>query len=97
MASTEQTLYEVRDGAAWIKLNRPEKRNALSAMLITEVYDHIQAANEDDDARCIVITGNGPGFCSGADLKDDRGLPEGRAKRSPIRTCWPPFRTTRSR
>ena len=80
MASTEQTLYEVRNGAAWIKLNRPEKRNALSAMLITEVYDHIQAANGDDAVRCIVITGNGPGFCSGADLKDDRGLPEGRAE-----------------
>jgi methylglutaconyl-CoA hydratase len=80
MASTEQTLYEVRNGAAWVKLNRPEKRNALSAMLITEIYDHIQAANADDKARCIVITGNGPGFCSGADLKDDRGLPEGRAE-----------------
>ena len=80
MASTEQTLYEVRNGGAWIKLNRPEKRNALSAMLITEVFDHLQAANEDDAVRCIVITGNGPGFCSGADLKDDRGLPAGKDK-----------------
>jgi methylglutaconyl-CoA hydratase len=78
MASTEQTLYEVRDGGAWIRLNRPEKRNALSAMLITEAYEHIRTANSDDDVRCIVITGNGPGFCSGADLKDDRGLPAGR-------------------
>lgn len=80
MASTEQTLYEVDNGGAWISLNRPEKRNALSAMLITETYDHIQAANADDEVRCIVITGNGPGFCSGADLKDDRGLPAGRDK-----------------
>jgi methylglutaconyl-CoA hydratase len=80
MASTEQTLYEVRDGAGWIKLNRPEKRNALSAMLITEVYDHLAAANADDEVRCVVITGNGPGFCSGADLKDDRGLPAGRER-----------------
>ena len=83
MASTEQTLYEVKDGGAWIKLNRPEKRNALSAMLITEVYDHLAAANEDDTARCIVITGNGPGFCSGADLKDDRGLPAGKDRAIP--------------
>jgi methylglutaconyl-CoA hydratase len=83
MASTEQTLYEVKDGAAWIKLNRPEKRNALSAMLITEVYDHLAAANEDDAVRCVVITGNGPGFCSGADLKDDRGLPQGRDQAVP--------------
>lgn len=79
MSSTEQTLYEVREGGAWIRLNRPEKRNALSAMLITEVYDHLTAANADDAVRCIVITGNGPGFCSGADLKDDRGLPKGHA------------------
>jgi methylglutaconyl-CoA hydratase len=78
MPSTEQTLYEVRGGGAWIRLNRPEKRNALSAMLITEVYDHLQAANADDAVRCVVLTGNGPGFCSGADLKDDRGLPAGR-------------------
>ncbi len=78
MASTEQTLYEVKAGGAWIKLNRPEKRNALSALLTTEVHDHIAAANADDAVRCIVITGNGPGFCSGADLKDDRGLPEGK-------------------
>lgn len=77
MASTEQTLYEVRQGAAWIRLNRPEKRNALSAMLIAETYDHLAAANADGAVRCIVITGNGPGFCSGADLKDDRGLPRG--------------------
>lgn len=83
MASTEQTLYEVRDGGAWIKLNRPEKRNALSAMLITEVYDHLAEANGDDAVRCIVITGNGPGFCSGADLKDDRGLPQGRDRAIP--------------
>ncbi|MGD8418518.1 MAG: enoyl-CoA hydratase-related protein, partial [Pseudomonadales bacterium] len=41
------------------------------------VYDHLTAANADDAVRCIVITGNGPGFCSGADLKDDRGLPRG--------------------
>ena len=79
MPSTEQTLYDVTSGAAWIRLNRPKKRNALSAKLITETYHHLAAANEDDAVRCIVITGNGPGFCSGADLKDDRGLPRGHA------------------
>ncbi len=80
MSSTEQTLYEVKNGGAWIALNRPEKRNALSGLLISEVFDHVAAANEDDAVRCIVITGNGPGFCSGADLKDDRGLPAGRER-----------------
>jgi len=73
MATTEATLYEVRKGAAWVTMNRPENRNALSAELITEMYDHLAAANADDKARCIVITGNGPAFCAGADLKGTPG------------------------
>ena len=74
MSGQEHTLYDVRKGgAAWITLNRPEKRNALSATLITEVYDHLTAANSDDSVRCIVLTGAGQGFCSGADLKNPPG------------------------
>ncbi len=77
MATTEQTLYDVRNGGAWITLNRPERRNALSAMLIAETYDHILAANEDEDVRCVVITGAPPAFCAGADLKAKRGQQTG--------------------
>ena len=78
MSGTEATLYEIRNGAAWITLNRPENRNALSAILVTELFDHITASNANDDVRCIVITGNGPAFCAGADLKSPPGqLSEG--------------------
>jgi len=73
MATTTTTLYEVRSGAAWITMNRPENRNALSAELITEMYDHLAAANADEAVRCMVITGNGPAFCAGADLKGSPG------------------------
>jgi methylglutaconyl-CoA hydratase len=73
MATTEVTLYAVRKGAAWITMNRPESRNALSSALIGEMYEHLAAANADNQARCIVITGNGPAFCSGADLKGSPG------------------------
>ena len=45
MPTTEATLYEVKQGAAWITLNRPENRNALSSVLVTELYDHLMAAN----------------------------------------------------
>jgi methylglutaconyl-CoA hydratase len=76
MAAQEQTIYEVRNGAAWITLNRPEVRNALSGTLITEVYDHLVAAQADASVRCIVLTGAGKGFCSGADLKNPPGRPE---------------------
>ena len=77
MATSEQTLYDVRDGGAWITLNRPEKRNALSPTLITETYEHILAANEDGGVRCVVITGAPPAFCAGADLKAKRGRETG--------------------
>jgi methylglutaconyl-CoA hydratase len=72
MANKEETLYDARSGGAWITLNRPEKRNALSPTLIAEIYQHILAANEDDQVRCIVITGAPPAFCAGADLKAKR-------------------------
>ena len=73
MGNTEATLYEVRNSAAWITLNRPENRNALSSILVSELYSHLLAANEDAAVRSIVITGNGPAFCAGADLKSPPG------------------------
>lgn len=73
MSGTQATLYEVRKGAAWITLNRPENRNALSSILVSELYAHLKAANDDPAVRCIVITGTGPAFCAGADLKSPPG------------------------
>ncbi|MFN5510283.1 MAG: enoyl-CoA hydratase/isomerase family protein [Burkholderiales bacterium] len=69
----QATLYRVEQGAAWITLNRPENRNALSAVLVNELAAHFDAAQADPQARCIVITGNGPAFCAGADLKNPPG------------------------
>lgn len=73
MTATEATLYEVRGGAAWITLNRPDNRNALSRVLVNELFDHLGAAQADERARAVVITGAGPAFCSGADLKNPPG------------------------
>jgi methylglutaconyl-CoA hydratase len=73
MTGTEVTLYEVRKGAAWITLNRPENRNALSSILVNELYQHLLTANGDAAVRSIVITGTGPAFCAGADLKSPPG------------------------
>jgi len=70
--SEPKTLYEVRDGAAWITLNSPEARNALSEALVTSLHGDLQRALADDAARCIVLTGAGPAFCAGADLKAAR-------------------------
>ena len=73
MSQLEATLYDVKDGAAWITLNRPENRNALSAALVNELYHHLLEANKDPAVRSIVITGNGTAFCAGADLKSPPG------------------------
>lgn len=54
-------------------MNRPDNRNALSADLVNELFHHIQSALADDQVRSIVITGNGPAFCAGADLKSPPG------------------------
>ena len=75
--TTEQTLYEVRNGGGWITLNRPDKRNALSPTLIAETYQHMLTASEDNDVRCIVLTGTPPAFCAGADLKTTLGQETG--------------------
>jgi methylglutaconyl-CoA hydratase len=79
---SECVLYDVRSGAAWITLNRPEQRNALSADLVNTLYAHLEAANADPDVRLIVLTGAGPAFCSGADLKSPPGSVAGAAGRS---------------
>jgi methylglutaconyl-CoA hydratase len=89
MATQECTLYEVREGAAWITLNRPQARNALSAQLVTEVYEHLTVANADVSVRVIVITGAGKGFCAGADLKN----PPGQAPRGERAIAFPDVMT----
>lgn len=62
--------YEVDDGAAVIRLDRPEKRNALNEQLIGELVDALHTAEDTDDVRAVVIAGNGPAFSSGYDLSD---------------------------
>ncbi len=68
--TTTVTRYELRGSAAWITLDSPENRNALSAPLVAELGAHLRTATDDPAVRAIVLTGNGPAFCAGADLKN---------------------------
>jgi methylglutaconyl-CoA hydratase len=77
MASEALTRYERRGAAAWIRLDSPANRNALSAALVAELAAHLDTALGDDAARCVVLGGTGSVFCAGADLKD-RGAGLGR-------------------
>lgn len=69
-------MYEVKDGSAWITLNRPEKLNAASWSTWAEIETAIDVAEADDAVRCVVITGAGRGFCAGTDLTADPNNPE---------------------
>jgi methylglutaconyl-CoA hydratase len=79
MESPDVTRYEVRGLAAWITLASPATRNALSAPLVAQLGSHLRAAMDDSTVRAVVLTGEGPAFCAGADLKSrgDIGEPGG--------------------
>ena len=52
-----------------LTMNRPERFNAITGAMLIRMYDAYQEASNDPDVRCIVITGAGGNFCSGADLR----------------------------
>jgi len=64
----ENLIYEVRDGKAYVTLNRPEKLNALSRELQQDIHDAMWAADNDKRVHCVVLSGNGRAFCAGYDL-----------------------------
>jgi methylglutaconyl-CoA hydratase len=82
----DQPLVDVgrRGPAAVVTLDSPHNRNALSRMLVEQLHAALRTVLDDDGVRVVVLTGAGPVFCSGADLKEQRaggapgavGLPE---------------------
>jgi len=61
-------IVEKKDGVVVFTLNRPEKLNALSPALRLGLKRILEDVNDDDDAKVLVLTGTGRGFCSGADM-----------------------------
>src|SRR5438045_3286097 len=68
--SYEQILFETKENVAWIRLNRPDKLNALTHDLSGEALDALEQCAKDPEVRAVVITGEGRGFCAGQDLND---------------------------
>jgi len=68
VVSTKETLYNVAHRVATITLNRPDKLNAWTALMESEVRSHMENAEQDNEVRVIVLTGAGRGFCAGADM-----------------------------
>ncbi|MFN4224922.1 MAG: enoyl-CoA hydratase [Hyphomonas sp.] len=70
MAAYREILTSVSDHVLTITLNRPERLNAWTGIMQTEVETAIRAAGADEDVRCIILTGAGRGFCAGADMNN---------------------------
>ncbi len=69
MTAEQVVLFGVEDGVATITLNRPERLNAMSDELMSGISDAIDQVRKDQSVRVVVLTGNGRGFCAGADLQ----------------------------
>jgi enoyl-CoA hydratase/carnithine racemase len=63
-----EIAYEVADGVATITLDRPEKLNAFTGVMMFELLQALDLVDGDDAVRAVVVTGRVRGFCAGADL-----------------------------
>ncbi len=66
--SYQDILYQVEDGVAVVTLNRPDRLNAWTGQMHTEVKAAMRLATDDPAVKVIVLTGAGRGFCAGADM-----------------------------
>jgi enoyl-CoA hydratase/carnithine racemase len=74
MTNYTQILYDVADGIATITLHRPEKMNAFTGTMMSEMIDAFDRIDADDDVRAVIVTGHGDrAFCAGADLTPEGG------------------------
>ena len=69
--------YEVDDPVATITFNRPDQLNALTGPMLTELQHALGQAEKDNDVVGILLTGEGRGFCAGADMNMLQGIGEG--------------------
>ena len=75
MSDYKQILYSKQNRVATITLNRPEKLNAYSEIMVHEILAALADARDDEQIRAIILTGAGRGFCSGGDISRDFQYP----------------------
>ena len=68
MPDFTQIRYEAADGILTLTLNRPDRLNAWTPTMQAELIEAIDRADADDEVRAVIVTGEGRGFCAGADL-----------------------------
>lgn len=95
MADFETIRYGLHDGVATIELARPDKRNAINALMFTELGDAAELAASDPGIRAVLVRGEGSSFCAGIDvtLLGQLAGTRGARLRTFIRTAQRPFLT----
>jgi 2-(1,2-epoxy-1,2-dihydrophenyl)acetyl-CoA isomerase len=77
----EEVLVEqIESKIAILTLNRPDTLNALNVELMRRLTDSVAGMAENEDVRCIIITGSAPGFCAGGDVNEIRKASQPRAQ-----------------
>jgi 2-(1,2-epoxy-1,2-dihydrophenyl)acetyl-CoA isomerase len=69
----ETILVDTQAGVTTVTMNRPQRMNALTGLMVSEIVAVLDGTKQGTETRVIVLTGAGKGFCGGADLKDPRG------------------------
>jgi enoyl-CoA hydratase/carnithine racemase len=86
-SETPPLLRRDETGVAWLTLNRPAARNALSVALLAALDDALAAIAEEKSVRVVVIGGAGPAFCAGHDLREMRANPGREATHALFEQC----------
>ncbi len=88
--SGEVITYEARDRKAYLTLNRPERLNAINAVMARQIREAVERANDDPAVHVIILQGAGRAFCAGYDLKEY--AEQGTASQPPV---WDPIKDFR--
>lgn len=76
MAATTITLDDTAEAVVTIRLNRPDRLNAIDFPLVGQLHDALDEVAGRDDVKVVVLTGAGRAFCAGMDLRDHGPIPE---------------------
>src|SRR5262249_9874335 len=78
----ERVSIQVADYIADVRLNRPDKLNAIDPAMLTALSEAATALADRKDVRAVVLSGSGRAFCSGLDVSTRAGMPEGLIERT---------------
>ena len=79
---SELVTIEISGGIADVRLNRPDKYNALSPQMFSAIIEAGETLAADDSLRVVVLSGNGRGFCAGLDMGSFQGMSDRKSDQS---------------